>query len=79
MNAQAVYQAAQARMEAGKQDEKDEMIVGLWDALGAMASKQQETQKALDLEKQGNAQSAQAITDMTMRLAGMNVRGSVAH
>lgn len=63
------YEAAKQRLQAGRADIKDQVIVGVWEACLIAHSRANEMQKQLDMQRASNAQSAQAVADMTMRLA----------
>lgn len=64
------HQEACKRMKQGRHDFKDIMIVDLWSAVATLQQQVADLQQQLDAANAGNAQSASALTAMTLRLAG---------
>jgi hypothetical protein len=64
-----VYKSAKDKVDRGVGDPRDTTIVALWEATLHTINRADGLQRALDLAYLGNAQSAQAVTDMTLRLA----------
>lgn len=58
------------RVLQGKQSMQDIMIVDMWSTISALQKQVGDLQQQLDAAVAGNAQSAQALTHMTLRLAG---------